>query len=102
MISKRMTVTCTPSAEQTAVVVARRFNTIPQVLPDSIVHEPEAAFLQFFTAPTDSGRDTVVMVADHGPLLYWILRSLYLSPAEAQSTTQLYCIGHASITLVNV
>jgi len=102
MISKHITVTCTPSAERTAVVMARRFNIVPQVLPDSIVDEPEAAFLQFFTAPEASRRDTVIMVAEDGPLLYWLLRSLYLGPPEARSMSSLYCIGHASITLVNV
>merc|ERR1719291_900269 len=100
MISSKATVACTFSAQATASIIAQRLKTSSQVLPEA-AWEPEAVFLQFFEAG-ESGRDTVVMVADEGLVLYWLLRSLHLSAAEASAGVPLYRIGHASITLVNV
>ena len=72
------------------------------MFPDSITEHPEAGFLQFFTPPTDHGRDTVVLIAEDGPVLYWLLRALHLAPDEAKASSGLYRIDNASITLVNI
>jgi broad specificity phosphatase PhoE len=102
MVSGHLTVACTPSSEVTAALIARKFKTFPQIFPDSISQEPEAAFLQFFGPPTEHKRDTVVMVAEDGPVLYWLLRSLYMTPEEAKASAALYRIGHASISIVQI
>jgi len=102
MVSSHMTVTCTSSAQQTANAIARLFRSVPQVFPDSISEHPEAAFLQFFTPPAAHSRDTIAMVADDGPVLYWLLRSLAMSQEEAKVASASYCIGHASVTFVNI
>lgn len=102
MVSGHMTVTCVPPAQRTAAAVSKVFRTAPQVFPDSISESPEAAFLQFFTPPTAHGRDTVVMVADDAPVLYWLLRALSMSPEEAKAASASYKVGHASVTLVNI
>lgn len=102
MVSAHVSVTCTAAAQRTANAVAAKFRAIPQVLPDSITDYPEAAFLQFFCPPSDHSRDTVVLCAEPGPLLYWLLRSLHMSPEDAKATAALYRIGHATITIVNI
>lgn len=104
MVSSHMVVTCTTSfaAQQTANAVARKFHVMPKLLPDSVAEHPEGAFLQFFSSPEDRSRDTVVMVAEDKTVLYWLLRALQMSPQESKAATSAYCIGHASITLVNV
>merc|ERR1711924_190698 len=93
--------TCTPSAEKTAAAIAHRFRTHPQVFPDSIHDQPEAAFLQYFCPPGRS-RDTVVMIADDKPVLYWLLRALHMSPEESMAAGKSYAIRHGSVTLINV
>lgn len=102
MVSSHMMVACTAGAERTANEIARKFRTVPNVLPEDISVEPEAAFLQYVVPPTAHSRDTVVMVAEDGPVLYWLLRALNMMPEEATAAAKSYCIGHASITLVNV
>lgn len=102
MLSGHVSVTCTTGAQETAGGVAQRFRAKLQVFPDSISEHPEAGFLQFFCPPQGHSRDTVVMVADDGPVLYWLLRALHMSPEEAKAGSALYRIEHASITLVNV
>lgn len=102
MVSSHFTVACTTAAQPTAAAVAKLFRTQAQVFPDSIVEHPEAAFLQFFTPPTAHSRDTVTMVAEDGPVLYWLLRALQMGQEDAKAATSSYCIGHASITLVNI
>jgi len=102
MVSSHAVVTCTPAAEVTAAAVARRFKTAPQIFPQSITEQPEAAFLQFFCSTTERSRDTIVMVAEDGPVLYWLLRALHLSQEEAKAAIGSYCIGPCSVTLVNV
>ena len=42
------------------------------------------------------------MVAEDGPLLYWLLRALHMTPEEAVVASGSYRIGEASIALVNV
>jgi len=101
-VSGHLMVACTSGAERTANAIAMKFRTVPNVLPDDISAEPEAAFLQYVVPPTSHSRDTVVMVAEDGPVLYWLLRALNMSPEEAKAAAASYCIGHASITLVNV
>eukprot|EP00931_Biecheleriopsis_adriatica_P014500 TRINITY_DN11633_c0_g1_i1.p1 TRINITY_DN11633_c0_g1~~TRINITY_DN11633_c0_g1_i1.p1 ORF type:complete len:518 (+),score=142.92 TRINITY_DN11633_c0_g1_i1:71-1624(+) len=102
MMSGKAVVTCTSGAQVTAMAIARKFKSAPQIFPDSISEQPEAAFLQFFAPPEESSRDTVVIVAEDTCLLYWLLRSLGMSPEESQVATSLYSIGPASITLVNL
>eukprot|EP00927_Polykrikos_kofoidii_P040065 TRINITY_DN34310_c0_g1_i1.p1 TRINITY_DN34310_c0_g1~~TRINITY_DN34310_c0_g1_i1.p1 ORF type:complete len:515 (+),score=90.93 TRINITY_DN34310_c0_g1_i1:77-1546(+) len=102
MVSGHLTVACTVAAQPTAAGVARRYRTVPQVLPDSITEHPEAAFLRFFTPSTERGRDTVVMVAEDYPILYWLLRALHMSQDEAKAVISSYRIGHASVSLVNI
>mmetsp|Transcript_35892 Transcript_35892/g.65874 ORF Transcript_35892/g.65874 Transcript_35892/m.65874 type:complete len:533 (-) Transcript_35892:151-1749(-) len=102
MVSSHAVVTCTPAGEVTAAAVARRFKTAPQIFPQSITEQPEAAFLQFFCSATERSRDTIVMVAEDGPVLYWLLRALHLSQEEAKAAIGSYCIGPCSVTLVNV
>lgn len=101
-VSGRGHVVCTSGAERTATAIAMKFGTVPNVLPEDISMEPEAAFLQYVVPPTSHSRDTVVMVAEDGPVLYWLLRALNMNPEEAKVAASSYCIGHASITLVNV
>mmetsp|Transcript_106885 Transcript_106885/g.300537 ORF Transcript_106885/g.300537 Transcript_106885/m.300537 type:complete len:509 (-) Transcript_106885:107-1633(-) len=101
MFSSHVMVTCTSAARRTAEAIARQFRTGPQVLPESIVEQPEAGFLQFFSVSPERTRDTVVMVAEDGPLLYWLLRALGMSQEESKVGMAGYCIGHASVTLVN-
>jgi hypothetical protein len=102
MISGHITITCTAGVESTAVAIAQKYKTVPQVFPDSITQEPEAAFLQFFCPPTEHKRDTVVIVAEDGPVLYWLLRSLYMQPVEAKASASFYRVGHASISIVQI
>lgn len=102
LMSAKATVTCTSAAQATAAAVAKKFKTAPQIFPDSIAEQPEAAFLQFFAPPEQSSRDTVVIVAEDTPLVYWLLRSLGMTAEEAQVATSLYSIGQASLTLVNL
>lgn len=101
MMSGKAAVACTSDAQGMASVIANKFKTVPQLLPDSIAEEPEAAFLQFFTVPEGS-RDTVIIVAEDVPLLYMLLRSLGMSPEESKVARSLYSIGNASVTLVNI
>eukprot|EP00440_Ansanella_granifera_P006264 gb/GFBE01006792.1/.p1 GENE.gb/GFBE01006792.1/~~gb/GFBE01006792.1/.p1 ORF type:complete len:359 (+),score=64.19 gb/GFBE01006792.1/:1-1077(+) len=102
MMSGKAVVTCTSDAQVTAMAIARKFKAAPQIFPDSIVEQPEAAFFQFFAPPDESSRDTVVIVAQDTLLLYWLMRALGMSPEESQVATSLYSIGHASVTLVNL
>mmetsp|Transcript_120 Transcript_120/g.305 ORF Transcript_120/g.305 Transcript_120/m.305 type:complete len:360 (-) Transcript_120:387-1466(-) len=102
MVSGHVQVTCTPSAEITALAICQRFRTRPQVMMDSINEHPEAAFLQYFTPPTAHSRDTVCMVASDGPVLYWLLRALQMGSDEAKVAIPRYCLGRGSITLVNI
>eukprot|EP00929_Paragymnodinium_shiwhaense_P064477 TRINITY_DN32286_c0_g1_i1.p1 TRINITY_DN32286_c0_g1~~TRINITY_DN32286_c0_g1_i1.p1 ORF type:complete len:529 (-),score=135.25 TRINITY_DN32286_c0_g1_i1:98-1684(-) len=102
MVSGHVTVICTRGGQVTANAVAKKFHTVPQVFPDSIAEQPEAAFLEFFTAATEHKRDTVCMVAEDGPLLYCLLRALHLGPEEAMLSIGAYNIGHASVSLVNI
>merc|ERR1712026_182448 len=102
MVSGHLTVTCTSSAQATASAIAKMFRTAPQVFPDSVSENPEDAFCQFFRPPTAHSRDTVAMVADDGPVLYWLLRALQMSPMEAKAASAAYCIGNASVTFVNI
>lgn len=102
MVSGHLTVTCTSGSQGAAFSIAQRYKSHPQVLPDSVIQEPECAFLQFFSPPTEHKRDTVVMVAEDGPVLYWLLRSLRMTPEEAQAAAALYRIGHASISIVQI
>jgi len=102
MVSGHMQVVCTPAAEFTALAICRLFRTGPQVLPESIGEQPEAAFLQFFAPPMAHSRDTICMVADDGPVLYWLLRALQMGPDEARAASASYALGRASVTLVNI
>lgn len=102
MVSGHIQVISTSSASRTSTAIAQRFRSAPQVLPDSIIEQPEAAFLQLFAPPTERSRDTIVLVAESRPLLYCLLRALHLAADEATATIPAYCIGAASITLVNV
>lgn len=102
MVSGHMLVTCTATAQATAAAIAGRFRLRPQLLPDSITEHPEAAFLQFFAPPSGHSRDTVVMVAEDSTVLYWLLRALKMTQEESRAATSCYCIGHASVTLVNI
>jgi len=101
MMSGKAAVACTSDAQGMANIIATKFKTVPQLMPDSINEEPEAAFLQFFSMP-ESSRDTVIIVAEDVPLLYMLLRSLGMSPAESKVARSLYSIGNASVTLVNI
>ena len=101
MMSGKAAVACTSDAQGMANIIATKFKTVPQLMPDSINQEPEAAFLQFFSMP-ESSRDTVIIVAEDVPLLYMLLRSLGMSPAESKVARSLYSIGNASVTLVNI
>lgn len=102
MLSAHLTVTCTVGAQETGGAVAQQFRGKLKVFPDSISEHPESGFLTFFVPPAEHSRDTVVMIADHGPVLYWLLRALHMSPEEAKASSAMYCINHASVTLVNV
>ncbi|CAE7571732.1 KCNB2 [Symbiodinium natans] len=64
MMSGKAVVACTSSAQSTAAVLASKFKAVPQLFPDSILEQPEAAFLQFFQAPDEGSRDTVVIVSE--------------------------------------
>jgi len=102
MVSGRMSVTSTVNAAQTADAIAQEFKARLNIFPDSITEHPEGAFLQFFCPPGEHSRDTVVMVGEDGPILYWLLRALQMAPDEAKLAASSYCIGNASITLVNI
>lgn len=102
MISTHWTLVCTTAGTPTGTGIAEKCNIKAQTHSDSIVEQPEAAFLQYFCLPTEHNRDTVVLVADDGPLLYCLLRALQMSPEEAQLKATAYCIDQASVTLVNV
>ena len=41
-------------------------------------------------------------MAETGPVIYWLLRALHMSPEEAQLGRSLYRIGQSSVALVNV
>jgi len=100
MVSATVQVACTRGALETAAAVAREFRKRPQILPDSITQDPELAFQQFFCPPTEHGRDTVVIVAEDLPVLYWLLRTLHMTPEEARDMRKAYCISCASLTLL--
>jgi len=102
MCSRTVSVVCTEAAQHTASVLGMVCKQAPQILPDSITEHPEAAFLQFFQPPEQHSRDTIVMVAEDGPILYWLLRALHMDPAEAKIGCSFYRIGQASIALVNI
>jgi len=128
MVSGQISVIATSSASVTAHAIAQRFKACeaPQIMPDSVVDQPEAVFLQFF-GPPEGKRDTIVLVAESRPLLYCLLRALYFEQGEALSRAgggnkglgegktaptgtiptaapmgSTYSIGAGSITLVNV
>eukprot|EP00929_Paragymnodinium_shiwhaense_P015677 TRINITY_DN123773_c0_g1_i1.p1 TRINITY_DN123773_c0_g1~~TRINITY_DN123773_c0_g1_i1.p1 ORF type:complete len:546 (+),score=110.33 TRINITY_DN123773_c0_g1_i1:51-1688(+) len=73
-----------------------------QVLPESIIEQPEAAFLQFFQPPVKERRDTIVLVSEAGPSLYWLMRALHLPPDQAQLAATTYRIGNLSLSYVNI
>jgi len=102
MVSATVQVACTRGALETAAAVAREFRKRPQILPDSVAQDPELTFQQFFCPPTEHGRDTVVIVAEDLPLLYWLLRALHMTPEEARDMRKAYCISCASLTLLNI
>jgi len=101
MMSGKAIVACTASAQATAAALASKFRAAPQIFPDSILEQPEAAFLQFSFAPEEGSRDTVIIVAEDTLLLYILLRSLGMSTDESKVAFTLYSIGHGSVTLVN-
>eukprot|EP00928_Gymnodinium_smaydae_P065949 TRINITY_DN49010_c0_g1_i1.p1 TRINITY_DN49010_c0_g1~~TRINITY_DN49010_c0_g1_i1.p1 ORF type:complete len:524 (+),score=82.17 TRINITY_DN49010_c0_g1_i1:115-1686(+) len=107
MISaKHLTIACTPAAEHTATVVAKKFSDASvTVFPGSIAEEPEAAFLQYASsssATARGSREAVVIIAEAFPLLYVLLRALQMSPEEARISSFSYQIGFGSVTLVNL
>lgn len=109
MVSRHLHVACSdsPAARSTAAAVATLFRRTPQVLRlrdggADVADQLEAAFLQFFSPPGGHNRDTVVLVAEDRPLLYWLLRALGLSSEESQESISSYNIGHGSVTLVNI
>lgn len=105
MISGKAVVTCTSGSQATAAMIAKKFKTAPQIFPESLTASPEfseAAFLQYFTSPEEGSRDSVIIVAEDAPLLYWLLRALGMSAEESQIATSLYSIGNGSVTLVNL
>jgi len=102
MVSGHLTVTCTGAARETAAAIAQQFKSRLQQLPDSINEQPEAAFMQFFSPPAEHSRDTVVLVAEDVPVLYWLLRSLHMSPDEARAMIKSYRISQASVTLLHI
>jgi len=102
MVSRTMTVASTVAAQATGDALAQVFKQPLQVMPDSITEFPEAAFQQFFVPPEAHSRDTIVLVAETSPVLYWILRALQMNPEEAQLGRALYRIGQASVALINI
>jgi phosphohistidine phosphatase SixA len=102
MVSASLQVACTRGALETAAAVAREFRKRPQILPDSVAQDPELTFQQFFCPPTEHSRDTVVMVAEDLPILYWLLRSLHMTPDEARDMRKAYCISCASLTMLSI
>jgi len=102
MVSGNLTVRCVPGAERIAAAVAQQFRLRPRLFPDSTIDEPEAIFLELFCAPVRHSRDTVIMVAGDAIILYCLFRALHMSPDEAKAAIYSYCIGHVSITIVNV
>lgn len=102
MVSTHWSLACTSAGKHTAAEIVRKCGIKAQTSSDSIIEQPEAAFLQYFCPPTNHSRDTVVLVADDGPLLYCLLRGLQIPPEEAQIRATAYDIGQASVTLVNV
>lgn len=102
MMSGKAVVASTSSAQSTAAALAGKFKAVPQLFPDSIAEHPEAGFLQFFQAPEEGSRDTVIIVAEDTLLLYMLLRSLGMSAEESKAALPLYSIGHGSVTLVNL
>jgi len=102
MMSGKAVVASTSSAQSTAAALAGKFKAVPQLFPDSILEHPEAGFLQFFQAPEEGSRDTVIIVAEDTLLLYMLLRSLGMSAEESKAALPLYSIGHGSVTLVNL
>jgi hypothetical protein len=102
MVSGHTTVVSTEDSQPTAAGIGQQLRAPVQLLPSSITAHPEAGYLQFFTPPTQHSRDTVVMVAEDAPVLYWLLRALGHAPEEAKVTAGSYSIRSASVTLVNV
>jgi len=102
MVSRNVSVVCTAAAEPAASAIAGVFKQKPQVFPDCISEEPEAAFVQYIGPAEEGHRDTVVMVAEDGPVMYWLLRALHMNPQDAAVATSLYRTGHGSYALVNV
>jgi hypothetical protein len=103
MVSRSGSVVCTPAAHNAAKVLARALkHGPPSALPASVVQQPEGAFQELFRKPKSGSRDTVVLVAEAAPLLYWLMRALQLGPAEATAASGLYDIVQSSVTMVNV
>lgn len=102
MISGRVRVVCTVAGLPIATTVARSFDVQPLTLPEGLAEEPEAAFLQFLCAPEDRNRDAVVLVAEEGPVIYWLLRALGMSSEEVRATASSYRVSEASVTLINI
>jgi len=103
MVSRRVTVACTSTSQQTASAISQLVKCHPVLLPDSTVEYPEGTFLQFFQPPeAANSRDTVVIVAEDGPLVYWLLRALNMTSEEATAASRFYNIGQSSVALVNV
>ena len=56
-----------------------------------------------YIGPAEEGqRESVVMIAEDGPIMYWLLRALHMSPQDAAIATSLYRTGKGSYALVNV
>lgn len=102
MVSRTIQVASTAAAQQTGDAIAQMVKQPLQVMPESITEYPEAAFQQFFTPPEEHSRDTIILVAETSPVLYWLLRALQMNPEEAQLGRALYRIGQASVALVNI
>jgi len=102
MISGHLIVACTASARETASAIAQQFKSKLQQVPDSVCEQPEATFQQFFCPPAEHSRDTVILVAEDVPVLYWLLRALHMSPDESRAMIKSYRINHASVTLLNI
>lgn len=100
MVSRTLSLVCTPSAAEVAAGMAGTLKHKAHVLADG-AGGAEAVFQRYCVPSGKKSRDTVVLVADMATVMYCLLRSL-LAPEQALAVRESYRIKDCSVSFINV
>ncbi len=103
MVSSKVRMLCTAGSQVSAFCIKSFLPDArgPEILPDSILTDPEGVFTEFFKPPSGRSRDTLILVCESKVMEYWLRRALHMSPEEAAKEGNL-AVTPESLALVNI